>query len=70
MRGREEVGESRVRRVMGLFSCLTQCNKNLHNAEMGRMKLRLQHHCAELNSKNIFTMKTAGFQQELASCIK
>lgn len=68
--GEGEVEESRVRRVMGLFSCLTQCNKNLHNAEMEGMKLRLQNGCAELNSENIFTMKTAGFQQELASCIK
>lgn len=32
--GKGEVEESRVRRVTGLFNSLTQCNKNLHYAEM------------------------------------
>lgn len=66
--GEREVKESRVRRIIGLFNCLTQCNKNLHNAGMQGMKRRLG--CAGLNSVNIFTMKTACFQLQLANCIK
>ena len=57
--GEGEVEESRVRRVTGLFNFLTQCNENLHDAEMGGMKLRLQNGCVELKSENTFTLKTA-----------
>lgn len=54
--------------VKGLFNCLTQCNENLHKAEMEGMEL--QNGCAELNSENTFIVKIACIQQKLATCVK